>query len=226
MDWTAPIDFYCERMAPGLWAEPINAISNAAFFAAAAVGLLTLRRRGGSDPAAVALIAIVATIGIGSFLFHIFANQWSVVADVAPIMLFIYFYLGLALRRFFGFGWPVAIGALVLFFALSWAIEAVLSPFLGGSAAYVPPLGAMAAVGAALSVRRHAAAALVLAAAGLFLISLTLRTLDQPLCDLIPVGTHWLWHLLNAATLAVLILAALTPPSPRTSVDRPDRPTA
>jgi hypothetical protein len=37
MDWLAPIDLYCERTAPGLLNEPLNAISNLAFFAAAIV---------------------------------------------------------------------------------------------------------------------------------------------------------------------------------------------
>jgi len=35
MDWFAPIDAYCERLGPGLLAEPLNALSNAAFFIAA-----------------------------------------------------------------------------------------------------------------------------------------------------------------------------------------------
>jgi hypothetical protein len=226
MDWMAPIDLYCERMAHGLWAEPINAISNIAFLVAAGVCFAFLKRRGRSDPPVLALIAIVTAIGLGSFLFHIFANGWSLIADIAPITLFIYFYLGLALRRFFAFRWPATIGVLALFLALSWPIEALLSPLLVGSAGYVPPLAAMAVIGVALAVRRHAAAPFVLAAAGIFLISLTLRTLDAPLCGLISIGTHWLWHLLNAATLATLILAALTPSNQRTSADQFARPTA
>ena len=28
------IDVYCERVGPGLWAEPVNALTNAAFFLA------------------------------------------------------------------------------------------------------------------------------------------------------------------------------------------------
>ena len=226
MDWMAPVDLYCERIAPSLWAEPINAISNIAFLAAAGVCFATLKRSGRSDPPVLALIAIVAAIGVGSFLFHIFANVWSLIADIAPITLFIYFYLGLALRRFFIVRWPATVAALVLFLALSWPLEALLSPLLVGSAGYVPPLAAMALIGAVLATRRHAAAPFVLAAAGIFLTSLTLRTLDAPLCGLIPIGTHWLWHLLNATTLTTLILAALTPPNPRISAGPFEHPKA
>ncbi|MBB3984658.1 hypothetical protein GGQ68_000974 [Sagittula marina] len=31
MDWSAPIDLYCERAGTGLWSEPLNAWSNLAF---------------------------------------------------------------------------------------------------------------------------------------------------------------------------------------------------
>jgi len=227
MDWTAPIDLYCERLGPGFWAEPINAVSNLAFLLAAGFGFMALRRSGRSDPPVLALIALVAVIGVGSFLFHVFANGWSVTADVAPITLFIYGYLALALRHFFAFRWPPTVGLLALFFALSLAVGPALSPLLGGSAAYVPRLAAMAITGATLARVDHPAARLLLSASGVFLVSPTLRTLDGPLCPAWSTGTHFLWHLLNAATLALLLLAALTPRrSPRTSPARSDRPTA
>ena len=35
MDWLAPVDAYCERIAPGLLGEPLNALSNISFFLAA-----------------------------------------------------------------------------------------------------------------------------------------------------------------------------------------------
>jgi hypothetical protein len=36
-------------------------------------------------------------------------------------------------------------------------------------------------------------------------LSLTARSLDEPLCDVLPLGTHWAWHLLNATMLAWMI---------------------
>jgi antibiotic biosynthesis monooxygenase (ABM) superfamily enzyme len=61
--------------------------------------------------------------------------------------------------------------------------------------------------------RRHPAAPALLVTAGVFAVSLTFRTLDQPLCVAWPLGTHWLWHLLNAVVLARLMrtLAAYGP---------------
>lgn len=209
MDWTAPIDLYCERLGPGLWAEPVNAISNLAFLFAAAAASAALQRTGRRDPAMLALILLVATIGIGSLLFHIFANGWSVLADVIPITGFIYAYLALALRRFFRFSWLASGLCLVLFFVLSFPVEALLRPLLAGSAGYVPAFAAMLLTGSILATRRHPAGTWLLAAAALFLLSLTFRTLDAPFCAAFPSGTHFLWHFLNAATLATLLLAAI-----------------
>jgi hypothetical protein len=218
MDWTTPIDLYCERLEPGLWAEPINALSNLSFIAAAAYALVALRRSGRRDTAVLILIAVVAVIGIGSFLFHTFANGWSVIADVAPITLFIYGYLALALRRFFALSWPLTGAILVAFFALNWPVDWLLSPLIAGSAAYVPALLAMLVTGALLVAQRHSAGRPLLAAGGVFTVSLALRTLDLPLCDGISAGTHWLWHMLNALTLAVLLQAAIVnAPRPRTA---------
>ena len=39
----------------------------------------------------------------------------------------------------------------------------------------------------------------------LFLMALTARTLDMPLCGLFPLGTHFLWHLLIALWLYLMI---------------------
>jgi hypothetical protein len=59
----------------------------------------------------------------------------------------------------------------------------------------------------ALLLRRRAPATargLVLGAA-LLVLSLTFRTLDGPLCGVLPVGTHFLWHILNAGMLGWMI---------------------
>ena len=40
-------------------------------------------------------------------------------------------------------------------------------------------------------------------------VSLTLRTLDEPLCGAWPIGTHFLWHLLNAVTLWLVSAAII-----------------
>ncbi|MCF1505857.1 ceramidase [Afifella sp. H1R] len=209
MNWTEPIDIYCERTDPSFWAEPLNAISNIAFLIAALWAFRRWQRAGGEDGPALSLIVLVATIGIGSFLFHTFANRWSVMADVVPISVFIYVYFGLALRRFFGLSWPWTIVALLAFVAFSFVVEPLLRPLFGGSAGYAPALLAMLGVGLLLWRAGHPAARLILAAAGIFALSLCLRMTDQPICATLPIGTHYFWHVFNAVTLAILVAAAI-----------------
>src|SRR5258708_12913725 len=119
MDWSTPIDLYCERTDASFWAEPTNALSNAAFLIAAAAAFWLWRRQSGSDRSrdwpALALIVVVVAVGIGSFAFHTLATRGAVLADVIPIAVFIYGYLLLALRRFLGLAAGVAVAIVVAY---------------------------------------------------------------------------------------------------------------
>lgn len=216
MAWTEPIDGYCERLGPAFWAEPANAVSNLAFFAAAFLAFAAWRKaaakRGGQgrrDVASLLLILLVAVIGTGSFLFHTLANRWSSLADVIPIAIFIYGYFGLALYRFVGLGRILAAVGMLIFIGLSPAVETLAEPILGSSAGYAPALLALYGIGLWLLGSGRAPARLVLAAGLVFTVSLGLRMADAPLCEALPIGTHFLWHILNAATLGLLLLASI-----------------
>jgi hypothetical protein len=56
--------------------------------------------------------------------------------------------------------------------------------------------------------QREAGKALLLAA-GMFVVSLFFRTIDQAFCAAWPLGTHFPWHILNAGVLFILIAAAI-----------------
>jgi hypothetical protein len=43
-----------------------------------------------------------------------------------------------------------------------------------------------------------------------FTVSLVFRTVDQAICGAFPLGTHFVWHVLNAAVLFVLLNVAIT----------------
>lgn len=206
---------YCERIGDHLWDEPWNAVTNGAFLLAAFVAYRLWRRAGGHDRPVRFLILIVAAIGIGSFLFHTAPQPWTLAADVVPIQLFAFSYFALALARFVGLG-PAATGlgtTAFLGFALGlgWAASAFLPPSLRGSAGYAAfLLGLWGMAGVLWRRDGSRQTARIIALAGLvFAVSLTFRTLDRPLCDSLPLGTHWLWHLLNALVLYGLLVAAI-----------------
>jgi Ceramidase len=220
--WFAPVDNYCERTDPGFWSEPLNALSNGAFFLAALGALALWRRAGANDRPVLWLAAVAALVGTGSFLFHTVARRWAVLADVLPIAVFIYSTFFIAMRRFLGIGLAAAGGATLAFAALGSAFERAwraLAPTvtLNGSVGYLPALLALVLVGgwclagphAASRPRTAAAGRALLAAAAVFGLSLVFRTIDRDVCAAWPVGTHFMWHMLNAVVLFILMRAAL-----------------
>jgi len=209
----AQVDGYCERIGDGFWAEPLNAVTNAAFLIGAWLAWREARRLGRqADWAVIALVAILTAIGIGSFLFHTFATRWAAAADVLPILIFILVYLYLATKTLFDL--PVWAGflAVAMFFPFTAASTSLLQPIFGslnGSMGYVPTFLLLLGYAAALHWRERPGAQGLALAAGLLAVSLTFRTLDDQdgaLCRLIPIGTHWLWHVFNGTLLGLLVM--------------------
>jgi hypothetical protein len=203
MDWSTPVDLYCERTDASFWAEPANALTNAAFLIAAAAALGSWRRAGGRDRATLALIGVVVAVGLGSFTFHTVATRGAALADVVPIAVFIYGYLLLGLRRLLGLSLGISAAILVAFILGGQVLSWLAPPHaLNGSSDYVPALVALVAM--ACAAQGPARRGLGLAAM-IFTVSLALRSVDLAACDAFPLGTHFVWHMLNATVLYVLL---------------------
>ncbi|MCA3436806.1 MAG: ceramidase domain-containing protein [Rhodobacter sp.] len=197
------VDGYCERLTPGYWAEPVNAVTNMAFVVAAAL----MWRRTAGLPLARAMVLVLGAIGVGSYLFHTHANRATGVMDVIAIIAFILLYVFAASRDFLGLApWRAGLAtAAFLPYAAATVPLWSMIPGLGSSAGYAP-VPVLILFYAWLMRRRAPATAQGLAAgAGLLVLSLVFRTLDEPLCAVWPMGTHFLWHLLNAVMLGWMI---------------------
>lgn len=202
MDWSRAVDGYCERLAPGLWAEPVNLLTNIAFLGAAVV----MRRRV-RDATGRALCGLLFAIGLGSALFHSVATAWAALADVLPIAGFVLLYLYAANRDFLGWGRVRAAFGTLAFLPFSAALVPLFAALPGFrlSAVYWPVPLLIALYALLLRARAPATARGLAAGAALLALSLLARSLDGPLCAALPLGTHWLWHLLNAAMLGWMI---------------------
>jgi hypothetical protein len=203
MELWRQIDIYCERTDPGFWSEPANALTNAAFLVAAAI---VWRRADAAQPPHArdgrVLAALIGLIGAGSFLFHTLATVWAAWLDQGAIALYIYVFLWLFLVRAAGLPWWWALGGLGLFAVASKALTALFAPgSLNGSYAYFPALLALALLGTYAWHRGDAGAGTLAAAAGVFVVSILFRSVDQTLCETWPLGTHFAWHCLNAVVL-------------------------
>lgn len=204
------VSCYCERAGdPGLWAEPLNAMTNLAFFFAALMAYTDLRvagpKRGGMP--VLSLIGLMMVVGAGSFLYHTFATRWALLGDIVPIGVFIFAYVALAFRRFLGLPVWLALAAAAVVAALTF----LMPTGVHSSMMYLPAILTMGGTAAYLTIRGHGSARWLTAATGVFLVSLTFRTIDNTalVCGPHHVGTHWLWHILNATTLYLLVRAVI-----------------
>ena len=208
------LDIYCERTAPGLWQEPFNTLTNLGFLIAAGL-LLRLylrvyRGRLSQGWDRLFLIVLLAAIGVGSGLWHLTAQRWAMLADVLPIAGFISAFLLVFLVRIAGLGVLPTLALFLLYHAVNWGVQAVLPPaFLNGSVFYLPTWLALVLMTAWLALRGHARWQEYAWASGLFLVSLAFRTVDQVGCGSLPMGTHFVWHLLNALLLYLLVRGLL-----------------
>lgn len=222
MDWTQAVDIYCERTAVGFWNEPFNALSNIAFPLAALWGAIDARKRGLTNPLLWVLITLAALIGVGSFLFHTYANLWSGLADTMPIWIFVAVYVVAAMHWLGGMAWrrvaiwavAIVVGGVVIGVLAgmegSGGAEAVNDVAsqpdpLNGSGQYAPALAALVIFSVITWFRNHPYRAWVWAATAAFLLSLTFRTFDMAVCGSFPTGIHFLWHVLNGVMIGALL---------------------
>lgn len=202
MDWWQQVDGYCERTDPSYWSEPVNAMTNLTFILAA----LILWPRSAGVPVARVLCVILFVIGTGSYLFHTFATQWAALADVVPIGVFILIYLFAVNRDMVPMRAVWALLATACFVPYAALLVPILNriPFVAISNFYwtVPIL---LSIYAGLLRQKPGIAHGFLIGAGLLTVSIAIRSMDEILCDMIPLGTHFMWHLLNAVMLGWMI---------------------
>jgi hypothetical protein len=208
------IDNYCERLAPGLWGEPANAVTNAAFLIASALLVRLLVRTPERVPVSVWLLPVTTgVVGLCSLAFHTLATRFTGLLDTLSIAVFILIAVTVTVNRVWSVPWRWAWIAAPGYLAVAAALTAALAaaggaPILGG---YLSAL--LVLIGFGVAIRATAPApmrpfgVLLLWAAALFAVSLTLRTVDGPLCTALPIGTHFLWHCLNATVLFLVSYA-------------------
>ncbi len=215
-----PVDLYCERTGPGLWAEPANALTNLAFIAAGLWGVWQMRRYRTGTFAEVLAWWVVA-IGIGSTMFHTFATKGTIWADILPIAGFTLAYTLFNLRRFLGMEWGKAILVFVAFYVvvglITYAVPDWLRQASNGTTGYLPPFLALAFFGAWVASTGNRAGWYNLTGSAIFVISVICRMIDPLVCASFPLGTHFLWHVFNGLMLAVLLAATARFGEPRAS---------
>ncbi len=210
------LDGYCERAGdPALFAEPLNAVTNLFFILAAVLAARAIMRL---PPAPLRdradmwiLVAAMFSIGIGSGIWHMHPTGATVLMDVVPIGIFINVFLLAALRRLFGLSWRRVLCWWGLYWVLSIAGQRYLPPdMFHGTVMYLPAYAALVGMIFGLARRDRDTAKTFMLVTTAFSLSLILRTVDLEICPQLPIGTHFLWHTLNAWVLWRLLMVLVT----------------
>ena len=203
MDLSKPIDIYCERLDIGIWAEPINAVTNVAFILAAIIMWLRCKNLVEGK----ILSFLLFSIGCGSFLFHTYAQAWAALLDVTAILIFILTYIFVANRRFLAWSKMVSLIGVILFFPYQLLLVSILSniQFFGSSVQYIPVAILIFIYSGLLRKSEPNLSRGLFIGAAILCLSIISRTVDEPLCSISSVGTLFVWHILNAIMLSWMI---------------------
>ena len=203
MDLFKSIDIYCERLDIGIWAEPINAVTNVAFILASI--FMWLRCKNLVEGRVLSFLLF--SIGCGSFLFHTFAQTWAAILDVAAILIFILTYIFIANRNFLAWSKMVSVFGVILFFPYQLLLANILSniQFFGSSVQYIPVAILIFIYSGLLRKSEPNLSRGLLIGAVILCLSIVFRIIDEPLCSVLSVGTHFVWHILNAIMLSWMI---------------------
>lgn len=206
-----PLPVYCERSKLEFFVEPLNAISNIAFlFAGLGIYRLLIKNNLQQLEYKVLLI-LIFLIGPGSFLWHATRNSYTLPLDAIPTALSFTLIIYIFLSRLMGNKLlALLIAALLLptrFFISSFASTDTISSLIRNAINAITFL-----VIIVWALKKYGKIALEgFGILLVYLLAITMRGMDLQVCQAFPLGTHFLWHILNAlaAYLAVKFIIKL-----------------
>ena len=101
----------------------------------------------------------------------------------------------------------LSILGVILFFPYQFLVVSVLSniTFLGSSVHYYPVVILIFIYSGLLRKSEPTLSRGLFIGAAVLCISIVFRTIDEPICSILSVGTHFVWHILNALMLSWMI---------------------
>ena len=203
--------------------EPVNTISNAAILIAAWFAYRYIKKsRVGFSGDLIILLFLLTWVGIGSALWHGLRTMWALQLDWIPGVLYLFVLTVVWIRQAFArawLGWIAGLVGLIVMIALS----IVGIGIFGNTLAQITPnlrfspmfatvtlfgIGMVTATGRKYGGEAAIQGVLILLAG---VVAAVARSIDLMVCDYIPFGTHFLWHigLSTAACLGILLMVRI-----------------
>jgi hypothetical protein len=200
----------CERGTnPSFWGEPLNALTNL-FFVYVAVAIYRYYRKhpdlsGYKIWDIHVLTFLTFFIAVGSFSFHTMPSILTELLDITPIVMFIIIFFWSALFRIAKCNLFQAIIGFLAFIGSTHILVTQFPNALNDSIGYLSSMIALIMIALHLNMKKRFSARMFLLAALIGVVSLFFRGVDNAVCDVIPFGTHFLWHSLNALLIYILM---------------------
>lgn len=193
-----PIPTFCEQIALGFIAEPLNAFSNLAFILAA-IGIFKLLAINKIQKLEYKLVLLLVFLtGVGSFLWHATRTPFGLILDAVPTALSFTLVTFIFLEKLISNKALALLIVLILlptrFIVSSFASTDVISSLIRHS---INAGGFLIMI--LWAFKKYGRIALegfgVLA---IYLLAIIMRMIDSPICQTFQTGTHFLWHIFSA----------------------------
>lgn len=199
----------CERHGLGFIAEPLNVLSSFAFIFVAM--MITRYYRREEDIIDKwrwdirVMISLCFVIGVNSVVFHAFPTPMTELLDTIAIVAFIMIYFLSVLFRI-GRCNPFQAGiCFVAFLGFSHMLVSQFPEALNDSIGYLSSMIALIMIAVHLHLKARPSSQHFMLAAIVGVVSLFCRAIDKEICPMLPIGSHFLWHMLNATLLYILL---------------------
>lgn len=202
---------YCETALNWLGsfpAEPVNTITSFVPVVTGLLALFYLLRHRHRNAVAYTLAGLTIMTGLGSVAWHATRTSLALTVDALP---------GVAYFIVIAFFWLSYVGNRWIAIAASavFAVMIFLVPRIEAFFAIFLVTVVVVAVGLVVATwyRNRPAFGFAALAVGAGVFAAAMRTLDSRVCDLIPFGTHFLWHVFLgiAAYAGVRLMLLLRP---------------
>lgn len=199
----------CERTSGDLLSEPLNVLSNGLFFL---VGVMIYRYyhrhpdlKGKWIWDIHAMTFLIFTIGFCSTVFHLHPTPVTELMDITPIVIFIMIFFVSIITRIGRTNLFQTIICLMAFVGSTHILVGQFPNALNDSIGYLSTMTALVMIAVYLHMMRRPSSHQFLLAALIGVVSLFFRAVDNAVCGLVPTGTHFLWHSLNATLIYILM---------------------
>lgn len=197
---------YCEQPIYQAFFEPINTITNLAFMIAGIMLFIQLRKRNVLDIKGVYFSTVLVIVGLGSFVWHLYRNDLTLMLDSIPIALFVLSYLFFYIMQM-NKNWVLRISLFLSFFGyvviLVRALSGIENHWLltNGGMQYLVALSFFVVLQLFNRYWNQGLIKPSLIVVMLFALSIFFRQTDLLVCEYIGFGTHFMWHILNGVVL-------------------------